>query len=199
MTLDDLLEEIQDITGRPDIKAAGIIRSRISQAILKCHAVAEFRRDIVLVNPDEDFAPSNSGKVTFPLPPRFRKLITPIAFYADGTKVMTFEEASSEAPLTNYYGFLKPFTWFVLGNNLHINYLHLPTHFHLEYLAFPEIDWQSTPATSTSFLLDVYPDIIINYASAKVFAAFGDTDQRDLALGDFAENRAEIIRMFEQV
>lgn len=197
MTLNEILAEVQDIVNRPDNRAATLAKKHITSAILKCHSIAEFRRDLVTLTLP-DFTADATGIYSTDLPTRFRKIFRLIAIYSDGTKWCKFHESETEK-FYNEYGLYSRNTWKIFGNTFHLSYQDLPTEVQMQYLAFPSVDWTAETPITTSFIADAYPFPIINYAAAKMFESLGDKESRSMYWQDYIDGRADLIRLFEQI
>lgn len=193
-TLAEILTEVQTNVGRPDSRAAAIIKNQITAGILKCHATAQFSRDLIVWEPT--FVADTTGEFSVALPSGFRALYRILAHYTGNVIFDAFKETNAEQYI-NYYGFKEPSTYRIIGSNLYVNYVELPTLLQVKYLAFPTIDWD-TPTTN-SFIAAAYHLPITAYATAKTFDVLGDKQARTIFWQDYVEGKQELIRQFAQL
>lgn len=196
MTLQEILSEVQTITGKLGSTHEPLIKGAIQRAILSCHASAFFRNDLVDVNIEGFAVDTSTYKFTGNLPERFRKEKAVSAHYADGSVDRDFTIAD-EDNLTDYFGCPIPKLVIFMGRNVTVNYCGSPTALQLRYYSFPEIDMEAM--TTNSWIVESYPTPIIHKAAYNVFAASGDSEGRTWQGNLYDESKQELVDNFGDV
>ena len=129
---DDTIADVIALIERPDLVVQA--RNMMRRALLQFHNADNFARDMVELDIPvlvTDTARSDS------LPLRFRQLAR-ISALKDGVCIAhDFKERKGEL-LKDYFGFLVPNTWMVLGNNLRLNWLGGADTIRITYYSYPE-------------------------------------------------------------
>lgn len=178
MNIADIVERVITETGRPDLET--LIRNTVVSAIRQCHAKADFARDVV----EETIQiPSPSNFLRLTLPPRFRKFHAMAIADQYGRGVAECKQTSTSTVLAgmrklpqrepSYY--ISGATYTVAGN---LNYP-LPIQFlYVQYLETPALD----NLGGVTWMTELYPEVIINYALHKVHSKTGNDTKAGLAL-----------------
>lgn len=186
-TLYKLFTDVQNLIVRTDLTFYPIIQREITAAIMSAHGSADFDQDLVLT----PFATFNhataQGNFTDNLPARFRKVHKVVTTSSDGTKFDNFKRRYSEE-LGDYFGFVSPDTYRVVGSTVNVVYSSSPTALSLLYYALPTVAWDLgnvTASTTTSWIVanDATEDVVRLRATAHLFTALGQEKDAQLYSG----------------
>jgi len=146
--------------------------------LFSCHALADFGRDLaeseiveVVIDQTKNFV-----QVEIPLPANFRKLRRIVALDSDENEIISqweFEKRTVRPP-TDYFDAAVPATYTLVGGVLRIEFRSclVPPFLRLLYYAYPEFtltpEGNSAVVTSTSWILDNHPQLLLNYAIAWI-------------------------------
>lgn len=174
-TLEQIVQEAITESSRPDLTT--ILRSRIRDILRKCHAYADFNRDL------KDTAlvavPSNVDakllKVQITVPSLFRKFKGIACFDEDGTELdfPEFRQKTVVAPKT-YFGDTLPYLYTIQGGTCTVEFRTavVPSFIALRYFAYPEITDTTVDGvatyTSADWMLGQHDGVVLAAALAWI-------------------------------
>lgn len=171
MMLSDIVQRVIEETGRPD--AANMIQLIVQNSVRQVHAKAKFRRDIV----EETIpVPSPAHTVRLTLPPHFRQF-KDVAITDNFGRAMDVCDNIQPSSVLNQLSInnVNP-TYYVAGSTYTVasNGLHLPIHYlYTSYYTVPPLE----NLGSTTWMTDLYPEAIVNYALFKVHSKVGNNEK----------------------
>lgn len=191
-----IIQLLDDDVGRADLKQAGVYDRRIQRSLAKYHRKEFWQRDIV-----------DSDPVLFPAPqtalqqldlrafPRFRKLAylrdyDPNAQYIDSTNQVKIgitgaHYAEISLPFgTDYFGYDKDFVFYRAGEVINLRSRGPIKSVLLGYYTDPLVE---PVANVNSWIADLYPDLIVADAKARIFADIGKSSEAKEAQIERAE------------
>lgn len=204
-TLLTLAADVYTLTNRPDLVAETLISLR--KAIRKFHGADTFKRDIGTVRLDiTAFTPIAVNQYRWNIPldsfPQFRRfkvvqypldrilpanqmpaplLDWPVAFGSS----REYTEVSAD-DIFDGYGYEKPNYYFITGDTVN-----LKSGWYIDWLDFSYYKWPLMGAqgdTLTSWIVNAYPDAVIEEATGAVFKMIGKDEEFARFQGLFAEN-----------
>lgn len=178
MNIADIVERVIRETGRPDLEA--LIQSTAVSAIRQVHAKADFSRDVIEETIE---VPSPAPTVRLTLPPRFRKFAVLAIADQYGRAIRKCKPVSSTAVISslNKMPLIEP-SYYVAGQTYTVSgnqaYLLPIQQLYVQYLETPPLD----NLGGTSWMTELYPEVIINYALFKVHGKTGNDTKSNEAL-----------------
>lgn len=207
-TLADLAADVYTLTNRPDLVAE--TKMSLRKAIRKFHGAETWKRDLVTLRLDMTaqtpvdptqyrwsldlsmFANLRRFKnVNYPvdkvLP--INQIPAPLTDWAVGIRpTKEFEEISPDN-LFDRYGYERTNYYFIAGSTLTVR-----SGWYVDWLDFVYYAWPTIPTdtatTLTSWIVNEYPDAIIEDAAGAVFKMIGKDDEFNRFQTLFAENLA---------
>lgn len=209
-TLNSLAADAYTITNRPDLVAETLLSLR--KAIRKYHGADTFKRDLAITRIDMTaqtpmmpnqyrwnldlslFAQLRRFKgVNYPtdLVPPYNQTPAPLVDWTLGsTRAREYHEVAPDN-LFDSYGYERQNYFFVTGNTVT-----LKSGWYVDYLDFAYYQWPIVPtdptATLASWIVNEYPDAVIEEASGAVFKMIGKDEEYQRFRDMFAENLAII-------
>jgi hypothetical protein len=204
-TLNTLAADVYTITNRSDLVAETLISLR--KAIRKFHGAETFKRDLTTVRVNIGaLTPITANQYrwnipleTFPNYRRFRTVQYPSSLtppsssvaaplqdsYYLGSPSKEYVEISPDN-LFDSYGYEKPNYYFVTGDSLQLR-----SGWYVDCLDFSYYRWPDIPAatvTLTSWVVNTFPDAIIEEAAALIFKMTGKDEEYSRFQSFFLEN-----------
>ena len=177
MNIGEITARVIAETGRPDLQ--DLIQNTVVSSIRQVHAKADFVRDVV---EETIVVPTPNQFVRLTLPPRYRKFAAmaitdqygrPLAKCSPVAATSVIDNIGKMPDLTPTY-YVTGQTYTVSGNSV----FPLPIQFlYVQYLETPALD----NLGGTTWMTDLYPEVIINYALYKVHGKTGnDTKSQEV-------------------
>jgi len=180
MTPSDLIQAAMDFSSRPDLETE--LLNEFPALLRQAHSIQKYTYDIQVVH----FANPTTvnGRFTIPIltqMPRLRDvyaLRSYTAFTGDGTDISPFvgtiesgiewKHSIDASPKKDYFGFIHPYTYHIMGNNLTV--LAVPQETSLlefEAVMWPTWDYNALADTysTNSWILDKKPSLVQWYLS----------------------------------
>lgn len=189
-TLTEVINDVHILTNRPDLVAEA--RVAIRKAIMKLHAADTFKRDLAVTRLQmATQTPVGTDQfrwsVTLSTFSSFRKpksLIYPLELPApEGDR--EYKELQVDN-LFDRYGYETPNYFYIAGSTLVIK-----SAFSVDYLDFWYYKWPTinfTTGTHSSWIVDQYPDAVVEEAAGAVFKMIGKDDEYNRYEQLFAQN-----------
>lgn len=205
-TLDSLAADVYTLTNRPDLVAETLVS--LKKAIRKFHGAETFKRDLAVERIDMtaqtplaanqyrwslalSLFPSfrRFKAVNFPpeLIPSYNTTPAPLRDWTAGFKLDTVFHEIAPDNLFDRYGYERQNYFFITGSTVLVK-----AGWYVDFLDFTYYKWPVIPALTsdpvTSWIVNEYPDCIVEEAAGAVFKMIGKDDEFNRFAGLFADN-----------
>lgn len=166
---------------RPDLRS--MANDRFRTALHSAHGIEKFRRDLA----DDTFWLGNytvlDGKVSIPIPVRFREMTRIRTQKPAGTDLQTnFMDLKNKLELRDYWGRLQEQTYNIFGPSINLGGISTTaTHVVFEYLRWPTYFLNGAEYTTNSWIAAEFPELIKAYLRHELAMIVGDEDQKNAA------------------
>lgn len=193
LSLAEITQQVVDLTDRGESPA--FTQLAIVKATLKLHLADLWNRDVVERKVEPDVIEGQRLQIFLSTKlPGFRKMMY-LKGYDDATDpanptIGDEYDESFPGSIRDGYGWRKNNIFYVAGDSLNIYTTAVPPKFLCGYWATPKVSL----GEYQSWIADMYPNAIIDEASAEIFGSVGDDDEAKKRRDMFVPN-LQIIRM----
>lgn len=202
MKLSQVVSDAIDILERPDLEELGF--KNLRNVLNLCHSLAEFQRDVNVVQVTKDTVLTPHGHAVVPIdrlgrPVRRMVKITPLDQNFQPFHWIDFKPLPlSQTVLTDYFGNVHRHTYQLVGNCLNIWGLGNSFHYiNLVFLTFPLIHTNEDGEEVTdSWILQAHPEMIVTALAWNLSKITQDMETQRSLEQEFALHRRNLLQNY---